>query len=415
MVLAVLTLLSLSLLAALSASGRAFKAVDRGALGRLASSGDSRAIVACRLQDTRGRVDGVVGAGVAFLSILAASSLTAFCAGRFGDEGLFYAVPVSILAVLLCGWIVPDWVAARHAMALARISAFPIHVLSMFCVPVLRMAGRCGVGSWVLSEGESGLEGLRGAIGVQAPGGEERHERRMLRSILDLGDVEVCEIMVHRSRVMAIDGGQSTEAILEQITACPFTRLPVWLGAPDNIVGLLHSKALLRALREHDGVAAEIDIAALLTPPWFIPDSTSLLEQLQAFLKRREHFALVVDEYGALQGVVTLEDIIEEIVGDIADEHDIVPAGAHAQLDGSVVVAGDMTIRDLNRDYDWSLPDEDAATLAGLVLYESRAIPSVGQSFLFHGFRFTILRRLRNRITLIKVWPPTVTGGYGSD
>ena len=412
MLAALLAALSLSLLAFLSASGRALKAVDRGALGRLAASGDGRAVLACRLRDARGWVDGAVGAGVGFLLVLASASLTAFCAGRFGDEGFLYAAPASFLAALLCGWVVPGWLAARHAMTLALVSALPMQALVGLLAPLLKIAERCGIGSWILSESESGLEGLRGAIGAPSPGGEERHERRMLRSILDLGDVEVCEIMVHRSQVTAIDGGQPAEVILEQVTACPFTRLPVWLDAPDNIVGLLHSKALLRALRERGGVAADIDVAALLTPPWFIPDSTSLLEQLQAFLKRREHFALVVDEYGALQGVVTLEDIIEEIVGDIADEHDIAPAGAHAQPDGSVVVAGDMTIRDLNRDYDWSLPDEDASTLAGLVLHESRAIPSVGQSFLFHGFRFKILRRLRNRITLIKVWPPTATGGY---
>jgi Mg2+/Co2+ transporter CorB len=169
---------------------------------------------------------------------------------------------------------------------------------------------------------------------------------------------------------------------------------------------VLHTKALLRALRAHQGDIDEIDVTALAAPPWFIPDSTSLIDQLQAFRKRREHFALVVDEYGTLQGVVTLEDILEEIVGDISDEHDVLVAGVRLQSDGSYIVNGDVTIRDLNREYEWRLPDEDAATIAGLLLHEARLIPDVGQVFLFHGFRFEVLRRLRNQIVSIRLTPP---------
>jgi Mg2+/Co2+ transporter CorB len=228
----------------------------------------------------------------------------------------------------------------------------------------------------------------------------------MLRSILDLDEGLVGEVMTHRKNIATLDAGQPMPQLLDQVIASPFSRLPLWRGDPDNIVGVLHSKALLRVLRDHDGKLEDIKIESLASAPWFIPDQTTLFDQLQAFRERHEHFALVVDEYGALQGIVTLEDILEEIVGDISDETDVAVAGVKLQADGSYMVNGDVTIRDLNRDFDWHLPDENAVTLAGLILHESRMIPDAGQLFLFHGFRFEVLRRLRNQITLVKVTPP---------
>jgi len=234
----------------------------------------------------------------------------------------------------------------------------------------------------------------------------------MLRSILDLGDVEVGEIMTHRSSMVMIDAALPTETIVEQVLDAPFTRIPLYRDDPDNIVGVVHAKALLRAI-QGSGAPTEfdkIDIDKVAAPPWFIPEATTLLDQLQAFRERHEHFALVVDEYGSLMGLVTLEDILEEIVGEIADEHDVAVPGVHKQPDGSFVINGATTIRDLNREFEWDLPDEDASTIAGLVMYEARQIPEVGQSFAFHGFRFEILRRRKNRVTLIRV-SPLETGG----
>ncbi|MEE9209797.1 MAG: transporter associated domain-containing protein [Kiloniellales bacterium] len=185
----------------------------------------------------------------------------------------------------------------------------------------------------------------------------------------------------------------------------PHTRLPLWRDEPDNIVAVLHAKALLRAVQAQATDLDQLDVLAIANPPWFIPESTDLLSQLQTFRARHEHFAIVVDEYGEVLGIVTLEDILEEIVGEIADEHDIVIEGVKLQKDGSIVVDGAVTIRDLNRQFEWSLPDEEAATIAGLVLYEARRIPEVGQAFVFHGFRFEILGRQRNQITSIKILP----------
>ena len=194
-----------------------------------------------------------------------------------------------------------------------------------------------------------------------------------------------------------------TSQIVEETLVSAFTRIPIWRDTPDNIVGVVHAKAMLREVHAHTGDLDALDIDKIATPPWFIPESTTLLDQLNAFRRRREHFALVVDEYGALMGVVTLEDILEEIVGDISDEHDVVPIGVRPQRDGSYLIAGGVTVRDLNRRFGWDLPDQEVATLAGLVIHEAKVIPNTGQIFHFHGFRFEIVRRQRNRIISIRL------------
>jgi Mg2+/Co2+ transporter CorB len=211
-----------------------------------------------------------------------------------------------------------------------------------------------------------------------------------------------------------IEADQPPESIVAQVLASPFTRLPVWRDESDNIVGIINAKALLREVRNREGKLEGLDIATVAAKPWFVPDSTTLLDQLQAFRRRREHFALVVDEYGTLMGIVTLEDVLEEIVGDIADEHDIDVPGVLRQPDGSFIVKGTVTIRDLNREFEWGLPDEEAATIAGLILHEVRRIPEVGQAFSFYGLRFEIVKRVRHQITAVRVTPPPETDKSGA-
>ncbi len=242
-----------------------------------------------------------------------------------------------------------------------------------------------------------------------ADAAETRQERNMLRSILDLGEVTVVEVMTHRRQMVTIDAELPPADIVDAALASPFTRLPLWQDEPDNIVGVVHAKSLLRAVRAAKGPLSARDLDQVVTKPWFVPDATTLLDQLQAFRDRREHFALVVDEYGSLMGLVTLEDILEEIVGDITDELDTHVPGVYAQPDGSYIVDGTVTVRDLNREFDWELPDEtDYSTVAGLVLYESRHIPEVGQTFTFFGFRFEIRKRQRNQIMTVRVTPPAI-------
>ena len=208
--------------------------------------------------------------------------------------------------------------------------------------------------------------------------------------------------------IIMLDADLPPRELVAEVLAAPHTRLPLYKDDPENIVGVLHAKDLLKALAEADGALDALNIAAFMREAWFIPDTTNLKEQLNAFLKARNHFAIVVDEYGALQGLVTLEDILEEIVGDIEDEYDPALQGIRRQPDGSVNVDGTVAIRDLNRAMDWSLPDEDAVTVAGLVIHEAQTIPEPGQTFIFHHHRFQVLRRQRNQITALKVSAPLV-------
>ena len=227
----------------------------------------------------------------------------------------------------------------------------------------------------------------------------------MLRSVLDLGDQTVGDVMTHRGNVALIDADQPTDSIVTQVLAAPYTRIPVYRREPDNIVGVVHAKDLFRAVKAAGGPEG-VRIDDVLTPPWFIPESTVLFDQLEAFRARHEHFAIVVDEYGALRGIVTLEDIIEEIVGDIEDEHDAIKRGVVRREDGSMICQGDVAIRDLNREFGWNLPQAGPITIAGLVLHEARRIPEVGQTYAFYGFRFEILKREGTRIAELRIVPP---------
>jgi len=250
-------------------------------------------------------------------------------------------------------------------------------------------------------------EEIRGAVEYHhAEGLVETHDRWMLGGVLDLAEMDVSEVMVHRREIAMIDADLTPREILTAAIDSTHSRLPLYRGEPENIVGLLHAKDLLQAIAEADGKVDTVNMAGIIREPWFIPETTSLKDQLSAFLKRRNHFALVVDEYGALQGLVTLEDILEEIVGEIEDEHDVAVAGVRAAEDGSVSVDGAVTIRDLNRAMNWELPDDEAVTVAGLLIHEARRIPDAGQSFTFHGHRFNVLERKVNRITRLQIWPP---------
>jgi len=226
--------------------------------------------------------------------------------------------------------------------------------------------------------------------------------------VLDLGDLTVAEVMVHRRQIAMLDVDAPIRELVADALASPYTRLPLYRGEPENVVGVLHAKDLARAIVAAGDVGA-VDISAVAAEPWFVPETTNLKDQLNTFLKRRAHFALVVDEYGALQGLVTLEDILEEIVGEIEDEHDAAIEGVRREPDGSVIVDGDVAVRELNRALDWDLPDEHAVSVAGLVIHEAQAIPEAGQTFIFHGHRFQIVRRQRNQITSLRVSPPLET------
>ncbi|ANT48572.1 HlyC/CorC family transporter [Mesorhizobium amorphae] len=247
---------------------------------------------------------------------------------------------------------------------------------------------------------------LRGAVDdFRRDGQMVREDRDRVGGLFDLEELEVSDIMVHRTNMRSVNADNQPEAVVREILQSPHTRMPLWKGSLDNIVGVLHAKDLLRALNEVGNDFSRIDVMKIASKPWFVPDTTTLQEQLNAFLRRKAHFAIVVDEYGEVEGLVTLEDIIEEIVGEIADEHDIEIQGVKQEADGSVVVDGTVPIRDLNRALDWNLPDEEATTIAGLVIHETQSIPEEKQAFTFHGMRFVVMKRDKNRIARLRIKP----------
>ncbi len=240
---------------------------------------------------------------------------------------------------------------------------------------------------------------------VHRDGNFEKQDRDRLNGLFELEELEVSDVMRHRTVMRAVNADDPPEVAVRTVLESPYTRMPLWRNSTENIIGVVHAKDLLRALAEPNVEPENLDIVKIAQKPWFVPDSTSLKDQLSAFLRRKGHFAVVVDEYGEVQGIVTLEDILEEIVGDIADEHDIEIQGVRQEADGSIVVDGSVPIRDLNRALDWSLPDAEATTIAGLVIHESKLIPEERQAFTFYGKRFTVMKREKNRITRLRIRP----------
>lgn len=409
---AIFVLLLLS--AFFSGSETALTAVSRPHMHHLLKTGDKRAGIIAKLHARMERLIGTILLVNNLVNILASALATSLLIGVFGDTGVAYATLVMTLLVLIFAEVLPKTYAINNANRTALSVAPVVRLLVLVLSPlsdavqvVVRATLRLFSVSTESNLGAISDDELRGAIDLHAEtGSTDDQERAMLRSILDLDHVEVGEIMVHRKDIFTVDAGLSPTTILEQVIASPYTRIPMWRKKPDNIIGILHAKTLLSAVKLQAPATEKLDIPGLAAKPWFIPESTTLLQQLHAFRKKREHFALVVDEYGVLMGIVTLEDILEEIVGDISDEFDIAVPGVRLQADDTFIIKGDVTIRDLNRQFDWSLPDDQAATLAGLVLHESRRIPDVGQVFNFYDFRFEILRRKRNQITSLRLSPP---------
>ncbi len=314
---------------------------------------------------------------------------------------------------IVVGEQVPKTLAIREPIPVSQWIAYPLHVsflvlyplnwvLNTASVSILRLLGvREGSNQEILTDVE--IEGL---IEESAEHGKmELGQAEYIQNVFRFGELQVSDVMKHRTEMVTVNADDEPEKVVNAVLAAEFTRIPLWRGKPENIVGILHAKDLLRAIQDAGGDLDKIDIMAIVLPPWFVPDIRPLSEQLKAFRRRKTHFALVVDEYGEVMGLVTLEDILEEIVGDISDEHDIPVPGVRPQPDGSVNVDGAVPIRDLNRAMDWQLPDAEATTVAGLVIHEARSIPDVGQSFTFHGFRFNVLRKTRNRITALRITP----------
>lgn len=407
-------ILLLLLSAFFSAAETAMTAASKARMHGLEQKGNKNAILVNLIREQKEKMIGALLLGNNMINVLASALAANVLIQMFGDVGVAYATIVMTAFILIFSEVLPKTYALYHADSLAMVLAPIVRVVTVVFSPITQAVTHIVrfflhmMGTDTSEEHAAGdTEELRGAIDLHEGVTEETQEQKaMLRSILDLNNVWVSEIMIHRNNMKTINLDQPLDDIVQEVLDSSFTRIPVWREHPDNIVGVLHAKALLRELRGGDGYLKNINIDKIAHDPWFIPDTTRLFDQLQAFRNRREHFAMVVDEYGTLMGLVTLEDILEEIVGDIDDEHDIKVAGVRKQPNGSYMIDGTVTIRDLNREFAWKLPDQHYATLAGLVLHESRKVPDAGQVFNFHGFRFDIVRRHRNQITLIRVMPP---------
>jgi Mg2+/Co2+ transporter CorB len=383
-------------------------------MNRLAEEKNKRAALVLKLTDDLERLIGALLLGNNLVNILASALATSVFIAVFGDAGVVYATLLMTALVVIFAEVMPKTYAITNTDRFALAVAPLVRIVLLLFAPVTTavrfiVRGTLGIFGIDVSETVNVLsphDELRGAINLHLrEGGVVKRDRDMLGGILDLSDLDVGDVMVHRKNMTMIDASASNEEIVAEVLAAPHTRIPLWLDEPENIVGVLHVKDLLRAMAGANWQPDAIRILDVAVEPWFVPDTTPLPKQLNAFLRRKTHFALVVDEYGGLMGLVTLEDILEEIVGDISDEHDIDRARIRIQSDGSVIVAGAVPIRDLNRALDWHLPDEEATTVAGLVIHEARAIPLVGQAFNFHGFKFEVLRRQRNQLAVLRVTP----------
>ena len=353
-------------------------------------------------------VKGMAQAGFGAVLVLAFWS-------ALGWGGGVFATVLTAAMLFVFAEIVPRAMARQYSETLilwfggiagaVRFVLWPfVFVLDSAVRPVLRFIGLTGQDT---QDEEAAHAEIREAIDMHhAQGAVALSDRNMLGGILDLKELQISDVMVHRGNMKMLDADQPAEKILDRVLDQPHTRLPLYRGNHDNIIGVLHAKDLLRAMSRAKGNFNGINILALTARPWFVPETTMLADQLRAFLQRRMHFALVVDESGALQGLITLEDILEEIVGEIRDEHDLPISGVRPQADGAVLVDGWVTLRELNRSRSWSLPDEQATTIAGLVIHESQSIPDIGQVFTFYGFKFEILKRHLNQITAIRITPP---------
>jgi Mg2+/Co2+ transporter CorB len=395
-------------------SETALTAASRARMHALDRNGNRRATTVNRLLGNRDRLIGTVLLGNTLVSIGSSAFLTSVLEALVGYSGAIYATGIMTLLLLVFAEILPKTLAINYPDRVSLLVAPVIRVFVAIFGPILAaieavvqaLLRLFGIDTSVRHALLSGREELKSTVDLMhREGGVERSERDMFGGLLDLSDLVVEDVMVHRTKMYAIDADLPPREFMREVVASPYTRVPIWRGEPDNIIGVVHAKDLLRAIDKSGGDIAQLKVDEVALEAWYVPNTTSLEDQLQAFLKRKTHFALVVDEYGVVMGLVTLEDILEEIVGDIADEHDPFVLGIRQNPDGSVIVDGSVPIRDLNRRMNWHLPDEEATTIAGLVIHEARAIPETGQVFTFHNFRFEVLRKTRNRITSLRITP----------
>ena len=403
-----------------NASETSLTAASRARMHALQEDGNMAATLVNVVLSRPEKMIGTVLLGNTLVDVLAAALASKVAVDLYGEVGVAYATATITILIVIFAAVLPKTYALayadRVALIVAPIMRGLIYILTPFTKAIefvvrqmLKLTpGKADDAANILAAHEE----IRGTIDLQAKEGTvARGDAEMLGGILDLRDLQVADIMVHRTKMEMINADDPPSKILDQLLRSQYTRVPVWKEEPENIVGVVHTKDLLLALSRTGWDPESLDIMSSASEPWFVPDTTSVKDQLNQFLKKKIQMALVVDEYGEVQGLITLEDILEEIVGQITDEHDNPDSHIRLQSDGTVNVDGTVAIRDLNRHLDWDLPDDEATTIAGLVIHEAQTIPEPGQVFTFHGYRFEILRKSRNKITAIRIKPLPKTSG----
>jgi len=398
-----------------SGSETSLTATSASNMHKMSKEGDKRASLVEKLISDPESLIGAILLGNNLVNILASALATYIFIELFGDLGVVYATFAMTAVVLIFAEVMPKTYAISNPERVALKVAPAINIFVLIFSPIvkliqmisrrtLRLMGvRAERNQKVLSPQDE----IRGAIDLQAhEGGIVKEHKDMLSGILDLEEISLEDVMVHRKNVETINVEDDIEDIFQQIVSSSYTRLPMWEGSQDNIIGVVHAKDILRITRKNDGDLDHDTLRSIATSPWFVPETTSLREQLKMFLAKKAHFALVVDEYGALMGVITLEDILEEIVGEIVDEHDTLNSDVRTLKSGSVVAIGTTPIRDLNRQFNWNLSDDEATTIAGYVIDLAEVIPLPGQVFEVNNFTIEVLKRRRHQITLVKITPP---------
>lgn len=402
----IITLIILS--AFFSSSETALTAVSEARIHELALQGNNRAIVIEKILIKKEKMISALLIGNNLVNVIASVYATSFALNYFADFGLIFVTISMTIILVIFAEVIPKTYAFSHADELALKVAPIINIIILVLTPATFITERLAkiVSGPVVENDEAKTEELRGMIRLHAGNESKAKERgKMMSSMLDMDAVTLAAVMTHRGGVTMIDSKSAPEIIFKVAGESPFTRIPIYSGSPDNIIGILHAKELFRNLRRRNFKKLDtINLSELMIQPYFAPETTLLFDQLEIFRARREHFAVVVDEYGDFRGIVTLEDILEEIVGDIDDETDIHVKGVKPQPDGSLITDGSVTIRDLNRSLGWNLPDENANTIAGLVLHESKIIPEPGQEFRFFEIRFRVLQKKGNFISQLRLW-----------
>lgn len=408
-----------------SGSETALTASSRARMHQLARSGEKRASLVEELTSEKERLIGAILLGNNVVNILASTLAASLLIQIFGEAGIAYATIAMTAAVVVFSEVLPKTLALIRPEAFALAVAPVIKLIVLVFAPItlavqalvnviLRLFGLDPDEAKLVS----GHEEIRGTVDLLHSEGEVvKRDRDMLSGILNLRDLAVRDVMVHRTKMFSLDINQPVEQLIDAILDSAYTRIPVFDANPDEVVGIVHSKDVLRALLRSGGDASQLNIRKVMTKPWFVPESVPVEKQLSGFLKRHTHMALVLNETGAVEGLVTLEDIIEEIVGEISDEHDEPDDdssfGIEPQADSSYVVDGTISIRDLNRSLDWDLPDDEVTTVAGIVISAAKRIPDPQQEYLAHGYRFKVLEMDRHRVARVQIFPNGEGGPTG--